>query len=263
MKQVAISYNRVRGENMAGDNDQQFRVIRSNKFSQQINRQLLEAIVAGRYRPGDLLPSERDLATMFQASRIAVREALGSLAAKGIVSVRHGKGTTVNAMDEWNTLDPVVLMLCDGYGTFDQLQEVRRIIEPELAALAAARITPEALEILRPLADLPLDDTMEQHVERDTNFHLAIAQVTGNTVLVIVLSSIGDLLRESRRRSFCVSGELARAREWHHVIFAAIERRDPDAAREAMAQHMLQVKSSLEGYNAIEHHENPNDNAQD
>lgn len=238
---------------MAGAIDQQFQVVRSDKISQQISRQLLEAIIAGRYGPGDLLPSERELTTMFQASRIAVREALGSLAARGIVSVRHGKGTTVNPMDEWNTLDPVVLMLRDGDSTFEQLQEVRRIIEPELAALAAARLTPEALEVLRPLTDLPLDDTIEQHVERDTSFHLAIARATGNTVLVMVLSSIGDLLRESRRRSFLVPGELGRARDWHHVIFTALERRDPGAARDAMAQHMRQVQGSLEGYQAIQH----------
>ena len=113
------------------------------------------------------------------------------------------------------------------------IDEVRRIIEPALAALAAQRITPEELEALRPLSDLPLDDTIEQHIERDTNFHVAIAAATKNTVLQIVLSSISDLLRESRRRSFLVPGELVAARDWHHVVFEAIERHDAEAARQA------------------------------
>jgi len=233
--------------------DHEFRVVRSARLSDQISRQLLEAIFAGRYNQGDQLPPERDLATMFQASRVAVREALGSLIAKGILSTRQGRGTTVNPIEQWNTLDPEILLLRDGDQTLDQLHEVRRIIEPELAALAAQRAAPEEIENLRILADLPLDDSLEQHIERDTNFHVAIARATKNTVLQIVLSSISDLLRESRRRSFLVPGELVAARDWHHTVFEAIEQHDPEAARTAMVEHMGQVGHSLDSYKAIEH----------
>jgi GntR family transcriptional repressor for pyruvate dehydrogenase complex len=190
---------------------------------------------------------------MFQASRIVIREALTTLAAKGIVSVWQGTGSTVNARQAWNTLDPEILLLLDGQDTFAQLQEVRRIIEPELAAMAATRITPEALEALRPLAELPINDTIEEHVEHDTSFHLAIARATGNTVLAIVLTSIGDLLRESRRRSFQVPGMLAQARDWHKIIFAALEKRDSEAARRAMVEHLSQVGQSLEDYETNHH----------
>lgn len=238
---------------MAAKDDHEFQVVRSAKLSDQISRQLLEAIFAGRYKQGDQLPPERDLAIMFQASRVAVREALGSLIAKGILSTRQGRGSTVNPIEQWNTLDPDILLLRDGDQTLDQLHEVRRIIEPELAALAAQRITPEELEALRPLCDLPLDDTIEQHIEHDANFHVAIARATKNTVLQIVLSAISDLLRESRRRSFLVPGELAAARDWHHKVFEAIERHDAAAARRAMVEHMGQVGHSLDSYKAIEH----------
>jgi GntR family transcriptional regulator, transcriptional repressor for pyruvate dehydrogenase complex len=238
---------------MPAQDKHQFQVVRNTKLGAQISHQLVEAIVSGRYKPGDQLPPERDLAVMFETSRVAVREALGALIAKGILSTRQGSGTTVNPTEQWNTLDPVILMLRDGDQTLDQLHEVRRIIEPELAALAAQRITPEELEALRQLVDLPLDDTIEQHIERDTNFHVAIARVTKNTVLQIVLSSIGDLLRESRRRSFIVPGELAAARNWHRMVFEAIERHDPEAARLAMVEHMGQVGHSLDSYKVIGH----------
>jgi GntR family transcriptional repressor for pyruvate dehydrogenase complex len=223
-----------------------FHSVQSEKLSELISRQVLKTIVAGHYRPGNRLPSERDLANVFKTSRVVVREALGSLAAKGILSVRHGSGTTVNPLEEWNSLDPEVLMMLHGDEVFQMLSQLRVIIEPELAALAAENIDSGALEDLRDKAKLPPDDSVEQHVERDTNFHLAIAKATGNPVLLIVLSSISELLRESRRRTFAVPGELSKARAWHRKVFEAIERRDPGAAREAMAQHMAQVVDALQ-----------------
>ncbi len=225
-----------------------FQVVQSAKLSEQISRQLLQTIVSGHYQPGDLLPPERELAEMFRVSRVAVREALGSLVARGILSVRQGRGTTVNPIDEWNTFDPDVLMILHGNAVLDQVMEMRRIFEPELAALAAQHITPEQVEVLRAKSDLPDTDTIEQHVERDTEFHILIAKATQNPVLVIVLTSISELLRECRRRTFVVPGELAQARIWHKRIFEAIESRDPEAAREAMAAHMGQVKGGLARY---------------
>ncbi len=236
---------------MPAKDEHQFQVVQNTSLSAQISLQLVEAIFAGRYKPGDRLPPERDLAVMFQTSRVAVREALGGLIAKGILSTRQGSGSTVNSIEHWNTLDPVILMLRDGDDTLEQLQEVRRIIEPELGALAAERITPQELEALRLLAELPLSDTIDQHIEHDTSFHMAIGRATKNTVLQIVMSSISDLLRESRRRSFLVPGELAAAREWHQIIFAAIERHDAEGARQSMVEHMSQVRRSLNGYKTI------------
>jgi len=238
---------------MSAQDEHQFQVVRNTKLGDQISHQLVEAIISGRYQPGNQLPPERDLAVMFKTSRVAVREALGALIAKGILSTRQGSGTTVNPIEQWNTLDPDILLLRHGDQTLDQLHEVRRIIEPELAALAAQRATSDEIETLRALCDLPLDDTIEQHIERDTNFHVAIARATKNTVLQIVLWSISDLLRESRRRSFLVPGELAAARDWHRVVFEAIEQHDATAARRAMLEHMGQVGRSLDRYKVIEH----------
>lgn len=230
---------------MTLDQKPPFQVVQSEKLSDQISTQLLKTIISGHYKPGDLLPPERNLAEVFGVSRVVVREALGSLLAKGIVSVRQGKGTTVNAIDEWNTLDPEVILLLHEEDVFDQLIQMRRIIEPELAALAAENITDEILEELRNVSDLPDDDTVEQHVVRDNLFHLTIARATGNPVLLIVLSSVSELLKESRRLTFSVPGEMPKARQWHKAIFEAIEARDPDAAREAMATHIQQVRDGL------------------
>ena len=88
-----------------------FRSVSSKKLSELITRQLLEKITSGQYKPGDLLPPERELTTVFGVSRVVVREGLNSLVSKGILSVRQGRGTTVNSMENWNTMDPDVLML--------------------------------------------------------------------------------------------------------------------------------------------------------
>jgi GntR family transcriptional regulator, transcriptional repressor for pyruvate dehydrogenase complex len=223
-------------------------VVQSEKLSERISRQLLETIIAGHYPPGELLPPERELAATFKVSRVAVREALSSLAAKGILSVRQGRGAEVNSSDQWNTLDPEVLMLLHGDKIFGQLVQMRLIFEPELAALAAENICDEELETLRKLADLPDSDTVEQHVERDTAFHLAIARATHNPVLLVVLGSTSEILRESRRRTFTAAGEMPRARRWHQDIYAAIAAHDPQAARQAMTGHIEQVRDALERY---------------
>ena len=234
------------------DNGHKFQIVHNDKLSDQISRQLVEAIFSGRYKPGDQLPTERDLAGLFEVSRVVVREALVALLSKGVLSTRQGSGTTVNPLEQWNTLDPMIMMLRDGDDTFDQLQEVRRIIEPELCALAAERISPEEIETLRPQSVLQLNDTIEQHIDHDTSFHMAIARATKNTVLQIVMSSISDLLRESRRRSYVNPQEASEAREWHEKIFSAIERHDVAGARQAMVGHMSQVKRALEEYKANE-----------
>lgn len=225
-----------------------FQNVQTEKLSQKISRQLLQSIVDGHYQPGSLLPPERDLAAAFGVSRVVVREGLNSLISKGILSVRQGRGTTVNPMNEWNAIDPEVLMLLYGDQAFDNLIQLRRILEPELAYLAAQNITEEELEELQSFSDLPDTDTSEEHVERDTAFHLIIARATHNPVLLIVLSSVSEMLRESRRRTFAVPDELYKARDWHHVIYQAIASRDSAAARQAMLTHLEQVSTALHKY---------------
>jgi len=232
---------------MSGTTDQYpFQSLQSSKYSDQISLQLLQRIVEGHFKPGERLPPERDLASIFSVSRVVVRESISSLEAKGIVSVRQGRGTTVNPVDEWNTLDSQVLILLHGDEILSQLMETRSIFEPEMAALAAERISDDELASLQLCSELPEDDSVEEHVERDMNFHLMIARATHNPVLLMVLSSTSELLREGRRRIFIVPGELTKAREWHRAIYTAIAQRDAVAAREAMAGHMEQVRLGLE-----------------
>ena len=229
----------------------QFQTVQAAKLSAQISRQLLTTITGGRYKPGDLLPPERDLSSAFQVSRAVVREALTSLGSKGILRVRQGRGTTVNPFEEWNTLDPEVLLLLHGDQIFPQLSQVRRILEPEIAARRQRISRRTNLKNSMPCRTCQ-KRTPSNNTPRDIAFHLVIAKASQNLVLPILLMSISELLNEVRRRTFQVDGELGKAREWHRRIYEAIERHDSDLARQLMADHMQQVKAGLETYESVQ-----------
>lgn len=222
-----------------------FDAIKSEKFAEKIAQRIMQTIGAGDLKPGDALPPERELAASFQVSRAVVREALGMLAVRGLIRIHQGKPTLVNDVDHWNTLDPQVLLLLRKTGTFYELMELRFMVEPEAAALAAQRATDEELLSLRPFLDPSHNVSMERHVEADTAFHHGIVRATHNAVLLIVMSSVTDLLRESRRLTFQAPGAIPRGASWHQAILAALERRNPDEARQAMIGHLKQVQDAL------------------
>ena len=225
-----------------------FEAIKGEKFAEKIARRIMAMIGSGELKPGDVLPPERELAGSFQVSRAVVREALGRLAVRGLVSVRQGKPTALSDVSSWNTLDPQVLFLLRKEGTLRDLMELRFMVEPEAAALAAARITPDELAGLRPLLDPSHNVSMDKHVEADTTFHQGIFRATHNAVLLIFMSSVTDLLRESRRLTFQAPGAIPLGAAWHDAIVDALERHDPDAARRAMIEHLRQVDTVLQDF---------------
>jgi len=222
-----------------------FDAIKSEKFAEKIAQRIMQTIGAGDLKPGDTLPPERELASSFQVSRAVVREALGMLAVRGLIKIHQGKPTLVNDVSNWNTLDPQVLLLLRSTGTFHELMELRFMIEPEAAALAARRASDEELVSLRPFLDPAHNVSMERHVEADTAFHHGIVRATHNAVLLIVMSSVTDLLRESRRLTFQAPGAIPKGAAWHQAILVALEKHDAEEARQAMIGHLKQVQAAL------------------
>jgi GntR family transcriptional repressor for pyruvate dehydrogenase complex len=222
-----------------------FHSVRRAKVSEQIAQQLLDAIIKGRYKVGEQLPPERELAEQFNASRVAVREAISALTAKGLATSIQGRGTVVNPHQQWNSLDPQIFMLENNIEALFQLLEFRKIVEPDIAALAAERITGESLDRLRHIISGHSVDTVEQHILDDVDFHLELARASGNRVLLIIMNSINDLLQESRHLTYYIPGAPDRAWDRHAEILQAFEARDPQAARQAMIEHLKDVESDL------------------
>ncbi len=218
--------------------------VQTERLYQQIVEQIEKRVVAGELKVGDQLPSERELGEQFGVSRTAVREAVKILREKGLIEVRAGRGTFVTNGTPVAMRQSLDLMMKFGATDgSDNLVEVRGILEPEIAALASTRITEEGLGIMREAVatmDTAVDD-VDRFVEADLDFHLALAEATQNPIIPALLDTIIDLLRQQRRRIGLVNGGLRRGQYHHKRILEAVIRRDPEAARQAMQQHLKQV----------------------
>ena len=220
-----------------------YQPIQSERLYEQIVDQIERLIVGGNLKVGDQLPSERELAEQFEVSRTAVREAIKALREKGLVEIRLGRGTFVTNGASGAVRRSLGLLLRDENG-FMNLAEVREILEPEIAALAATRVTEENIAAMTEavgIMDTALDN-VEIFVEADLDFHLALAEATQNPLIPLLVDSIVDLLREQRKRTGNVEGGLARGQYHHKKILEAIIQRDSLAARQAMQNHLLQVR---------------------
>jgi GntR family transcriptional regulator, transcriptional repressor for pyruvate dehydrogenase complex len=222
-----------------------YKIVRSSRLYEQIVQQVEESIRKGAMKPGDQLPPERELAQQFGVSRTAVREAVKALREKGHVEAYPGRGTfitdgTSHAIRQ--SLDRMIRIgQPEGSGF---LAEVREILEPEIASLAATRADPQDLAAMRePIAvmDEARKDS-DAFIEADLDFHLALAEAAANPLILSLIDSIVGLLREQRMRIFLVEGGPERGQYHHKRILEAIEHHDPVGAREAMKAHLRQVR---------------------
>lgn len=229
-----------------------YQAVQSSRLYQQIVEQIERSIRSGELKPGDQLPPERELAQQFGVSRTAVREAVKALTEKGLVEAYPGRGTFIV-----DTTSQVIRQSLDLLIQFGQTQgaaflvEARDILEPEVAARAALRADEKQMSAMRDAVasmDAAIDDE-GAYIEADLDFHLALAEASRNPVILTFLDSIVGLLREHRARVFETAGGPERGQVHHKRILAAIEQRDPDAARQAMHQHLQQVAEDSSGRN--------------
>lgn len=226
------------------------RPISRESLSDKIIEQITDLIGRGVLKPGDRLPSERDLCKRFGVGRTSLREALRSLSVMGILEGRVGEGTfvsrdqdrQVDRMMSWGTLL--------GPKSARDLLETRLMLETRNAELAAERATEADLkEIDSCLEHTPgtieaMEHSMDGFLEFDLRFHLLIARATQNTVLHSLLATTRSYLHVWIRKALegTSSGARARARlslDQHLAIAESIRSRDPEAARQAMHDHIL------------------------
>lgn len=221
-----------------------YKPVQSARLYEQIVEQIAARIIGGDLNPGDQLPSERELAEQFAVSRTAVREAVKALSEKGMVEVHPGRGTFVVNSTGSAVRHSIDLILRFGQrGGSHDLVEVRAILEPEIAALAAENAKPEDLDAMRQAVDTmdqSLDDR-DAFIEADLDFHLALANASHNTIIPVLLDPIVDLLREQRGRIFGVPGGPQRGQMHHKRILKAVESGNGRAARNFMRDHLGQV----------------------
>jgi DNA-binding FadR family transcriptional regulator len=218
------------------------------KRSQVIVDDYLHKIASGELGEGQVLPTETALIQRYGVSRTAVREAIQALASKGFVSIRQGSGSTVAPRTNWNVLDAEYLALtAGGPAMVENLVETRDVLEPAIAGLAAARATPEQLEALRRVGVQLAEAVNSRRVatdwgELDVAFHHALAECTGNPVLVSIHGSLSQLGRvHGQLAATEAQGALQRAMFWHEHIIEAVAAGDTAAAQDAMRMHLREA----------------------
>ena len=222
-----------------------YKIVQSSRLYEQIVEQIEQSVQRGDLKPGDQLPAERELAEQFGVSRTAVREAVKALREKGLVEAYPGKGTFITSGSSNPMRQSIDRMMRSAQvDATSSLVEVREILEPEIAALAAVRATEENLNSLRKSVEV-MDAAKrdpDAYIEADLDFHLELAEAAANPLILSLIDSIVGVLREQRMRIFEVEGGPDRGQYHHKRILEAMEHQDAQGAREAMRAHLRQVR---------------------
>ncbi len=209
-------------------------------------------IVTSHYAEGSSLPRESELAEQFGLSRQAVREALKVLAAKGLVASRRRTGTWVLPRSSWNLLDPDVLAWHSPDTIrrefLDDLIELRRVIEPPAAALAARRVDPERLARIKTALDgmrANVDDEA-QFLQADAEFHAALLAASGNSLFERLSTIIVPVLDMSFRLQARETWRFKIGVEQHAAVYEAIARGDPETAHDTMEEIVSNAQDTID-----------------
>jgi DNA-binding FadR family transcriptional regulator len=221
---------------------------RPANLANAITAELAERVVRGVYPPGTPLPPEPALCAEFAVSRTVVREAVKILQEKGLVQVRQGAGTIVTAPVGWDMLDEVVLRATiateDGVSVLDDLVVTRRVLESDMANVAARVAGAETVDRLRELVDR-MDELVGDHLayaELDRAFHDTIMQASGNRLARGVVRALESQVVSTARymgrpeRALCVASNRG-----HRRIYERIAAHDPDGAATAMFTHITEA----------------------
>lgn len=222
------------------------RAVKKKRIHEEIVAQIREELADGRLQPGDRLPAERELAERFQVSRASVREAIRALESMGLVTIKTGDGTYVATGSEV-LLSPLVSIILQQKDVLLDIFEARKVIEPEIAALAAKRASPEEIQHLGEVLEEQARQIAQggTGVEADTAFHSLLTQSTKNKVFLRLNDAIVDSLRETRERSLQIHGRPARSLAGHQEILKAIRAKDAAGAKQAMRQHLTAIEQNV------------------
>jgi GntR family transcriptional regulator, transcriptional repressor for pyruvate dehydrogenase complex len=236
-----------------------FNSVKSNKISEHIIEQIRKAILDGRLKPGDKLPSEKQLIDNFKVSKATLREALRSLEVLGFLEIRKGAsgGPFVTEVDLKKARDCFTNFLHSKNLSLRNLSEVRLILEPYIAEKAALAIGEEDLKRLEKLIEegdyflkhnIPIESR-----KNEIEFHRIIAGVTGNPILMFILDFVENLLIDAKE-ILQPSEEFSRkVLNAHKRIYKALIERNVKKARSEMVRHVREVEKDLVSSNEESH----------
>jgi GntR family transcriptional repressor for pyruvate dehydrogenase complex len=220
---------------------------RSTGSTEQVVAFVRALVEREQLRPGDRLPTERDLARRIGVSRPTLRAGLRALAAIGIIRSRHGSGTFIREGPPALASEPLSFLAALHGFTHEQMYEARRILEVGAAGLAAERATPEQIasmaeEVAGMFATM---HEPRRFLVHDIDFHRTIAAASGNPIVTSLVEMVSALYYERRRQTAAQASDrdMRDAAEAHRRIYRAIRAREAETARRAMNEHLIQAAS--------------------
>lgn len=258
-REIAITYLREGAAVTAGDDITgramplpDFERPTGTRLSVAVAEALKQMIQSGEVRPGDRLPNEMDLCEHFGVSRITLREATQMLHALGLVEPTRGRGTFVRQPDPESLMRDLAYFAFADESSVQDLFEVRRLLESQAAARAAAEGSQDEREGLvtmvqdaQQLLESADDEGLTKVAQMDTHFHLRIAVMGGNLVLEQLMHRVMQILETVRFRSLTTPGQPERSWEQHLKIAEAIAKGNPQLAKARMVEHMETVKEVI------------------
>lgn len=222
-----------------------FKAVQQRKLADQVTQQLQEKISLGELRPGDKIPTEPELMALFAVGRSTIREAIRVLLKAGLLEVRQGDGTyVINRITDSEPLDHRLRR-----ATILEVYEVRRILELEIAKLAAERRSDDDLALMRTSLSKRREarrvNDLRGYVDSDLAFHLAIAAASKNSVLTDLYLSFSNALRDALDK-LVADQELDKNQiTIHEQMLDAIERKDAKAAEYWTAENIERTTKDL------------------
>lgn len=223
------------------------RKITRQSVSDQVFEQLKEQLLMNEWRRGEKLPSENELATSFDVSRVTVRHALQKLTALGLIETKLGEGSFVRDVQPGISMNQLIPMAYLNENSLQEIIEFRRVIEGKVAELAAMKATSEDIEKLeKAFATMEqVKEDLQQFSEADLNFHLTVADIAKNSIILQIYHIINDVLRKAFSEIVLKRGNRA-GLYYHNLLLEAIKSGDATKARRIMDEHMEDLYDSFQ-----------------
>lgn len=223
--------------------------INKKRLHEDIVSQIQQKIFSGDFQAGEKLPTERDLSQSFAVNRSTLREALKKLEILDLVEIRHGDGIYIKDYLRSGNLDLLKTLIqsntASDLNILKNLLDIRRIITPEMAALAAEKRSEQDLKKMQQI--ISDKDISEQ--DKDYEFHHAIATASGNIFYIIVLNFLRDIFENYAFLYFSANENIRRSHKFQSDIYKALEEKDLIKAKNIMHNIMIYAEEkSLESY---------------
>ena len=221
--------------------------VSKRRLYEKIVDQIGNLIETGRLQPEDQLPSERELAEIFKVSRHSVREAIRSLEQQGILASRRGSGTFV-VQNQAQTLEEFLAQAVSRRkGKLKEIFQFRRLIEPEIASLAALNANPKDIKKFESLLERQMEKqgSQDEFMQLDNDFHLALARAAKNSIFLETVERINGILNECRHAVYQSEERCRESNRGHEKVLAAIKKGDARSARKAMGDHLKVIEEII------------------